>query len=132
VDLAPELVSELKKWKLACPVGELNLVFPGPEGKPRDASGMLRRSFFPALRRAKLPKIRFHDLRHTYASLLIDQGEYPKYIQAQLDHSSITMTMDIYGHLMKRVNQKAAARLGSAIFGKSDTNGSSLVAWEGR
>jgi integrase len=83
----------LKKWKLARPISDLYLVFPSSVGTPQDATNMLRRQFFPALRRAGLPKIRFHDLRHTYASLLIDQGEYPKYIQAQLGHSSINMTM---------------------------------------
>jgi integrase len=57
-------------------------------------------------------KIRFHNLRHTYANLLIAQGEHPKYIQSQLGHSSITVTMDIYGHLMDTVNRGAANRLG--------------------
>ncbi len=125
IDLAPELVSTLKQWKLACPIGELDLVFPTEAGTPEDAANMLKRRFFPALRRAKLPKIRFHDLRHTYASLLIDQGENPKYIQTQLGHSSIQLTMDVYGHLMKDVNQEAATRLGSTVFG---SDGSKMVA----
>jgi integrase len=132
IEMAPELVSELKQWKLACPISDLDLVFPSEVGTPQDATNMLRRQFFPALRRAGLPRIRFHDLRHTYASLLIDQGEYPKYIQAQLGHSSINMTMDTYGHLMKTVNRQAAGRLGKAIFGNSETNGSKMVAEQGR
>lgn len=130
--MAPELVAELKKWKLACPISDMDLVFPSEAGTPLDATNMLRRQFFQALRRAGLPRIRFHSLRHAYASLLIDQGENPKYIQAQLGHSSINMTMDIYGHLMKTVNQKAASRLGRAIFGKSEANGSKMVAEQGR
>jgi len=72
--------------------------------------------FEPALKKAKIPKIRFHDLRHTYASLLIDQGEKPKYIQEQLGHSSINITFDIYGHLMDDSNQESARRLGDAVF----------------
>ena len=52
------------------------------------------------LRQAGLQRIRFHDLRHTFATLLIDQGESPKYIQAQLDHASIQVTMDRYGRLL--------------------------------
>jgi len=59
--------------------------------------------------------MRFHNLRHTYASLLIAQGEHRKYIQNQLGNSSINVTMDIYGHLMETMSQKAAARLGKAI-----------------
>ena len=132
VDLAPELISELKKWKLACPPGEHDLVFPTEIGTPQSSSNVLRRQFFPALRKANLPKIRFHDLRHTYASLLIDQGEHPKYIQNQLGHSSITMTMDVYGHLMNTVNQKAATKLGRTILGDSEANGSKMVAQQGR
>jgi integrase len=65
IDLAPELVHELKKWKLACPKGELDLVFPSETGTPWDNTNMVRRSFLRALRRAGLPQIRFHDLRHT-------------------------------------------------------------------
>jgi len=58
------------------------------------------------LRRTKLPKIQFHHLRHTYANLLIAQGEHPKYIQSHLSHSSINVTMDIYGHLMNTVEYR--------------------------
>ncbi len=118
IDLAPELVHELKKWKLACPKGALDLVFPSEAGTPWDNTNMVRRCFLRALRKAGLPKIRFHDLRHTYASLLIAQGEHPKYIQTQMGHSSINVTMDIYGHLMDTVNQKAACRLGRSVLGE--------------
>lgn len=125
VDLAPELVSELKKWKLACPTSDQDLVFPTVAGTPENAPNLLYRRFFPALRRAGLPRIRFHNLRHTYASLLIAQGEHPKYIQSQLGHSSIQVTMDIYGHLMVSVNREAACKLGNAVFG---ADGSKMVA----
>ena len=122
VDLAPELVSAFKEWKLACPTGELDLVFPTEVGTPEDANNMLKRRFYPALRRAGLPKVRFHDLRHTYASLLVAQGEHPKYIQSQLGHSSIQVTMDVYGHLMTDVNQEAAIKLGKSVFGTDSSN----------
>ena len=85
IDMTPELVSVLKKWKLRCPKGEHDLVFPAINGKPMDAVNMLKVYFYPTLRRSGLPKIRFHDLRHTYASLLIMQGEHPKYIQSQME-----------------------------------------------
>ena len=71
------------------------------------------------MRRAKLREIRFHDLRHTYASFLIDQGEHPKYIQTQMGHASINITMDVYGHLMKTVNSEAPLKLQNAIFEKN-------------
>jgi integrase len=55
-------------------------------------------------------------LRHTYASLLIEQGENIKYIQTQLGHSSPTVTLNIYAHLMNDVNQEAACRLENTVF----------------
>ena len=85
----------------------------------------MRRHFYPALKAAELPRIRFHDLRHTYASLLIDQGENIKYVQNQMGHASIKVTLDTYGHLMKDVNKEAASRLGDAIF---EQDGSKMVA----
>ena len=119
IDLSPMVVSELKKWKLQCQKGEYDLVFPNEAGNPLDAMNMMHRQFRPALRRAKLREIRFHDLRHTYASLLIDQGEHPKYIQGQMGHASINITMDVYGHLMKDVNSEAPLKLEKAIFEKN-------------
>lgn len=121
IDLAPQLVSQLKEWQLACPKSELNLVFPNESGKPLSPINMVRRKFEPALEKAKIPRIRFHDLRHTFASILIDLGENPKYIQHQMGHSSIKITLDIYGHLMNDVNEEAASRLGEAIFGEDSS-----------
>jgi len=64
-----------------------------------------------------LSNFRFHDLRHTYASLLIEQGENIKYIQNQLGHSSPMVTLNVYAHLLEPKNQEAAGRLDKAIFG---------------
>jgi integrase len=65
--------------------------------------------------RAGLPEqIRFHDLRHTCASLLIAQGAHPKVIQAHLGHSSIQVTMDRYGHLFPDAMDHLADRLDAA------------------
>ncbi len=76
-------------------------------------------------KKAELSRIRFHDLRHEYASLLIEQGENVKYIQNQLGHSSPTVTLNIYAHLINPVNQEAACRLENMVFGNS---GSKMVA----
>jgi len=116
VDVGPTVLKELRKWKLACPRNDFNLVFPSETGTPVDQHHMIPRHFKPALKKANLPKVRFHDLRHTYASLLIEQGEDVKYIQDQLGHSSPTVTLDVYTHLMKKRNPEAALRLEKAIF----------------
>jgi len=125
IDLGPAMMTALKKWKLACPTSKLNLVFPNKAENPINHNNLVNRHFNPALKVAGLPKIRFHDLRHTYASLLIEQGENIKYIQSQLGHSSPTVTLNIYAHLMKPVNQEAACRLENTIF---QTSGSKMVA----
>jgi integrase len=70
----------------------------------------------PALDGAGLRTIRFHDLRHTCAALLINQGESPKYIQKQLRHASIEMTFDTYGHLFPEAAQEAVQRLDGVLF----------------
>jgi integrase len=125
IDLPPLVLRELKKWRLACPKNEFDLIFPNKQGKPINHRNMVQRYFQPALKAAGLPVIRFHDLRHTYASLLIEQGENIKYIQSQLGHSSPTVTLNVYAHLMKPTNQEAVCRLENTVFGE---NGSKMVA----
>lgn len=65
--------------------------------------------------RAGIDLIRFHDLRHTYASLLLANGAPMKYVQTQLGHASITMTMDLYTHLLPEVNDKCVNLLNSIV-----------------
>lgn len=125
IDLGPSTMLVLKKWKLACPPNEENLIFPNNAGKPMNQANMMNRHFYPALKKAGLPQIRFHDLRHTYASLLIEQGENIKYIQTQLGHSAPTVTLNVYAHLMKPANQESARRLENTVF---EETGSKMVA----
>lgn len=99
IDLSPNLVQTL----LAFPAGddpEHDYVFRSRVGGWIDPDN-LDRTFKPHLALASLPaEIRFHDLRHTHASLLIAAGVHPKAIQARLGHTSITTTLNRYGHLM--------------------------------
>ena len=90
---------------------------------------MVKREFLPALTRAGLRRIRFHDLRHTYTTLLIAQGENPKVIQSQLGHASIETTFDRYGHLLHETRRQLGPRLDAQLFGRGETsarNGESL------
>ena len=105
-------------WQLVMPLTLDDLVFANCDGQPIDPS-VLSHNFGRIVKSAGL-SASFHDLRHTYASLLIEQGEHPKYIQVQMGHSSINVTMDTYGHLMKPVNQEASRRL-DKIVGKLAT-----------
>ena len=117
------MMAQLKMWQKVCPETELDLVFPNNAEQPINHNNLVNRYYHPALEAAKLPIIRFHDLRHTYASLLIEQGENIKYIQSQLGHSTPTVTLNVYAHLMKPVNQEAACRLESMLF---ETNGDQM------
>jgi len=121
IDLAPAVVKQLAGWKLASGAKGDDLIFPADKNKEEP---MIYQTdalwyFQQALKAAGCPRIRFHDLRHTYASLLIDQGENIKYIQTQLGHATPMMTLNVYSHLMKSENQEAACRLENAVFSES-------------
>jgi len=88
--------------------------FEGRGGTQLDPSN-LRKVFNRLLVDAKLRRVRFHDLRHTYASLLIQQGESLAYVKDQMGHSSIKITVDTYGHLVPGGNRQAVDKLDERI-----------------
>ena len=94
-----------------------DLVFCQNDGTPLDADNLYHRDFKRILKKAGLRHIRIHDLRHTFASILIATGHNPKYIQSQMGHASINITMDLYGHLMPEVHRGAAKRSEDFVFG---------------
>ena len=96
---------------------DFGFVFTTPIGTPQDASNLRRMSFQPLLERAGVPKIRFHDLRHTCATVLLAQGVHPKVVQEQLGHSQISLTLDTYSHVLPALQQEAANEM-DKMFGK--------------
>lgn len=92
-----------------------DLVFCTGLGTPLTAANLHSRSFKPLLKKAGLPSIRFHDLRHTCASLLLGQNEHPKVVQDLLGHSSVSLTMDTYSHLMDGMRKSAAQKMESLL-----------------
>lgn len=99
IDLPDNLVYELKKWKLACPISEHDLMFPSREGQITCHDNVIKRHYDSALRKAGLRHLSFHSLRHTNASLRIRAEQNIKYMSMQMGHSSIKITLDTYGHL---------------------------------
>jgi integrase len=123
VPLTPIVVSVLREWKLKCPKGELGIVFPTKKGGIAGLQSLVRSGFVPTqiaagvtvdvpgahgevVKRAKYPGM--HALRHFYASWCINRKADgglelpPKVVQERLGHSTIAMTLDVYGHLFPR------------------------------
>ena len=82
-------------------------VFTTPTGKPLDPRA-LERDLARWVRKAGLPRIRFHDLRHTCATLLLSQGVHPKVVQELLGHSQISITLGVYSHVLPTLQEQAA------------------------
>jgi integrase len=75
------------------------LIFPGEKGQPM-RPWTLTRKLQRVLERVALPRIRFHDLRHTCATLLLGKGVHPKFVQELLGHATISITLDTYSHVI--------------------------------
>ena len=88
-----------------------DLVFPSEAGTPIEMNNFCQRVFHPIVKRAGLRRIRFHDLRHTFGSQLIQAGASLAYVRDQMGHSSIQVTVDIYGHLIPGANVGCVDRL---------------------
>ena len=93
-----------KKWE------ENDLIFPSKLGTPLHQANMFR-EYKELLKETGLPLLRFHDLRHTSATLLLTQGVHPKIVQERLGHSNIAMTMDIYSHVLPSMQEDAALKM---------------------
>jgi len=92
-----------------------DLVFAGDLGGPIGHEKVTQRSFKPLLKRAGLPEIRFHDLRHTFATLLLARGVHPTYVQRALGHASVKMTLDRYSHWMPSMGRATAEAIDAAL-----------------
>jgi integrase len=125
--LAPLVVSTLKEWRLACPKGELNLVFPNRDGGVLSINEITARGLGPLQQktglctRQRTPRYRLHAFRHAAASLLIEEGRSPKWIQNFMGHSSIAVTFDTYGHLItsKEDDQKTVLGMQQRVTGET-------------
>ncbi len=124
VDVDKRFFLELKKWKLACPNSELNMVFPSRYAGPMSSRGWTHRVWHPARKRAGVRHLTPKSLRHLSGSYLLDQGEAVGYVQDHLGHSTCRLTMDTYRHKIKKHNQRAAEKLGGAFY----DDGSKMVA----
>ena len=116
VSLSPRLVDILFAHQQNTGGDPDALVF-SKDGEPLVGQNVVRDVFHPTLKEAGIRCVRFHDLRHTYAALMISQNCNTKWLQGQLGHSSITTTMDRYGHLLEEVGNGMPEKLDALIFG---------------
>jgi integrase len=124
VNLTPRTVAALKahrkrQLEQRVRVGSLyedhGLIFASENGTPLNPENLVKRSFKPLLTRADLPEIRFHDLRHTCATLLLSRGVHPKIVQELLGHATIAMTLDTYSHYLPSMGDQASDAMGDAL-----------------
>ena len=92
-----------------------DLVFANEVGRPIEVRNMIRRSFIPLLEKANLPQIRFHDLRHTAATLLLSEGVHPKVVAEMLGHARISTTIDLYSHVTPTMQREATEALDAVL-----------------
>lgn len=123
IDISDKLVKLIKKHKKKQSEERLkydgeyqdnNMVFGNKNGSYVNPGSMTRR-FNRYLEAAKVKKIRFHDLRHTHASLLLKAGEQPKVVQERLGHITIVTTQDLYSHLFPSMQKEAAKKMENII-----------------
>ena len=86
------------------------MIFPSTLGTPLDPRNLFR-DFKAILEQANLPDIRFHDLRHTAATLMLQQDVHPKVVQERLGHSDISLTLNTYSHVLPNIQEEAAEKL---------------------
>lgn len=115
IELPPELLSDLKRWRLACPKGEHDLVCPAKSGKPMQGSALLQQGFLPALRRAGVRRVRFHDLRHSFASNLLAAGVDVVTVSKALGHANVHITLTTYAHAVPKARHGAADKMAALM-----------------
>ena len=116
--LAEDTVSVLKEQRRK--VGNSPWVFPSPNGGPISPDSVLH-MLHRVLKRAGLPKVRFHDLRHTFATLALQNGVDVKTVSGMLGHFSAGFTLDTYAHITSAAQRQAAQTMGSVLAGTIHT-----------
>jgi len=122
VHLSPVLVEALVAHKQETNGTADDLIFRNRAGGPLNGQNLVTRVLYPSLETAGVKRVRFHDLRHTYAALMISMGANIKFIQRQMGHASIQTTLDKYGHLLPDVADGVGERLDNLVFGEKDPN----------
>lgn len=109
---------EFQKEKLWRQYEDNNLIVCTDDGKPLDPRNLLRQ-FYRLIEEANVPRISFHDLRHTHATILMQQGENPKVVSERLGHSRVGITLDLYSHVSDDLQEQAAEKFENVLLKQS-------------
>ncbi|MED4332259.1 tyrosine-type recombinase/integrase [Geobacillus stearothermophilus] len=112
---------EFQKEKLGTQYQDNNLIVCTDDGKPLDPRNLLRQ-FYRLIEEASVPRISFHDLRHTHATILMQQGENPKVVSERLGHSRVGITLDLYSHVSDDLQEQAAEKFENALLKQSQNS----------
>lgn len=116
------------RLKLGAAWQAFDLIFCGEEGTPLTIPNITYRYFRPILTKAKLPRIRLYDLRHSCATLLLIAEENPKVVSERLGHSTIVLTLNTYSHVLPTMQQQATARLEKLLYNEGSAKVSDAAA----
>lgn len=124
IDLDPRTVAELRRHRrrqleermATGRRGDDGYVFAKPDGAPIHPD-LISQTFERAVAKLDVPRIRLHDLRHTHATILLQQNVHPKVVSERLGHSSVAFTMTVYQHVMPGLQAQAASTFETAVFG---------------
>jgi integrase len=129
VAVPPKLLEELRRFRerqaehrrfFGRDYADHDLVFCQSNGRPLHAHNLVKRDFRPIINRAGLPRIRFHDLRHTHATHLLRRGVHLKVVQERLGHSTPAFTLHVYSHVLPGMQEEAARDLEGWLLGRDD------------
>ena len=123
IKLPDNLVTLLLEHRAAQPF-QSDLIFPSMNDTPLNERNVVNRHFKPALKTAGLSEtVRFYNLRHTHAALLLKAGVHPEIVSERLGHSSITLTLDTYSHVLPGMQDEAANKLDAVLFPRGANEG---------
>ncbi len=132
IPLHPVLVEVLRQVKaaqaehkrlLGPEYEDSSLVFCQPNGKPVHAHNIVQRDFRRVIKRAKVPRIRFHDLRHCHATHMLRVGVNPKIVQERLGHSTTAFTLSVYSHVLPGMQSEASKLVAERLLGTNQEPG---------
>ena len=119
--LQSHLESQLHEMEmLGARYEDRGLLFTTSTGGPINPSNLRQKNFARLLQGASLPHIRFHDLRHTCATLLLSKGTHPKFVQELLGHATVAITLDTYSHVMPGMGDQTARAMQDALSSVDD------------